>query len=145
MIAQKNAPRERQALIIANARYEQQMKAHPEWESSNDKKKKIRGQAIQDARQQVNAHKERVDISAREWEAIQAGAIAPTKLKQIFRFADSDRVKQLATPRRNNNQLSKSQLSRMKSLASKGYTNEEIAKALGVSASTVVKYLSGKE
>ena len=41
--------------------------------------------------------------------------------------------------------MSKTQVNRMKSLSNKGYTNEEIAKALGVSVTTVVKYLAGKE
>ena len=39
------------------------MKAHPEWKSSNDKKKKIRGQSITEARERVHAKKKKVTIS----------------------------------------------------------------------------------
>ena len=141
--ALSNAPRERHAQMIAASQLKAIKQDNPRLTSEDETK--IATRLLSKARARVGAKRREILITDKEWEAIQAGAIAPTKLKQIFRFADSDRVKQLATPRRNNNQLSKSQLSRMKSLASKGYTNEEIAKALGVSASTVVKYLSGKE
>ena len=140
LIAQKNAPRERQALIIANANYDAKMKAHPEWASSNDKKKKIRGQSMTDARQQVGAHKERVNIEPKEWEAIQAGAITNNKLMQILNNADTDKVKALAMPRDNKN-LRDSQIARMKSMSTSGYSLREIADAIGVSPSTVSKYV----
>lgn len=139
-IAQKNAPRERQAQILANERYNAQLKAHPEWEASNDKKKKIRGQAIQDARQQVNAHKERVNIEPKEWEAIQAGAITNNKLIQILNNTDSDKFKELAMPHETRT-IRDSQVSRMKAMSASGYSLREIADAIGVSPSTVSKYI----
>ena len=64
-IAQKNAPKERQALIVANSNYERELADNPEWKTNNEKKKKIRGQAIQDARQQVGAGKKRITITFR--------------------------------------------------------------------------------
>ena len=70
MESQKNAPRERQALILANATYDAKLKANPDWKASNDKKKKLRGQAMQDARIQVGAKKKRIEISDKEWEDI---------------------------------------------------------------------------
>ena len=140
LIAQKNAPRERQALIIANANYEAKMKEHPEWNASNDKKKKIRGQSMTDARQQVGAKKERIKIEPKEWEAIQAGAITNNKLIQILNNADSDKIKELAMPR-DSHTIRESQVSRMKSMATSGYSLREIADAIGVSPSTVSKYI----
>jgi hypothetical protein len=139
-VAQKNAPRERQAQIIANANYEAQLKAHPEWKDSNDKKKKIRGQAIQDARAQVGAKKERVKITDREWEAIQAGAITNNKLLQILNNTDSDALKERAMPKETRT-VRDSQIARMKSMSNSGYSLREIADALGVSPSTVSKYI----
>ena len=139
-IAQKNAPRERQALILANERYNAQLKAHPEWAASNDKKKKIRGQAIQDARQQVNAKKQRIIIDDKEWEAIQAGAITNNKLIQILNNTDSDAFKERAMPH-DTRTIRDSQVSRMKAMSASGYTLSEIAEAIGVSASTVSKYI----
>jgi hypothetical protein len=139
-IAQKNAPRERQALILANANYEAKLAAHPEYKNNNEKKKKIRGQSIQDARQRVGAHKERVDISEREWEAIQAGAITNNKLVQILNNSDSDKLKQLAMPN-NQRTVTDAKIARMKAMATSGYSLKEIAEAVGVSPSTVSKYI----
>ena len=93
-----------------------------------------------DARQQVGAHKERVNIEPKEWEAIQAGAITNNKLMQILNNADTDKVKALAMPRDNKN-LRDSQIARMKSMSTSGYSLREIADAIGVSPSTVSKYV----
>ncbi len=140
LIAKKNSPRERQAQILANANYNAKLKAHPEWESSNDKKKKIRGQSINDARLQVGAHKQRIDITPKEWEAIQAGAITNNKLMEILNNTDTDKIKELAMPR-NTKTLRDSQIARMRSMANSGYSLREIADAIGVSPSTVSNYI----
>ena len=140
VVAQKNAPRERQAQIIANANYEAQLKAHPEWKDSNDKKKKIRGQAIQDARAEVGAKKERIKINDKEWEAIQAGAITNNKLMQILDNTDSNAFKERAMPRETKT-IRESQVSRMKAMSASGYSLRDIADAIGVSPSTVSKYI----
>ena len=139
-IAQKNAPRERQALILANANYEAKLAAFPEYKNNNEKKKKIRGQSITDARQQVGAKKEKVNIEPNEWEAIQAGAISNNKLLQILNNADSDKLKQLAMPRETK-AVSDAKIARMKALSASGYSLKEIAEAVGVSPSTVANHI----
>ena len=139
-IAQKNAPRERQALIIANANYEAKLAAHPEYKNNNEKKKKIRGQSIQDARQTVGAKKDRIDINDKEWEAIQAGAITNNKLVQILNNADSDKLKQRAMPN-NQRTVTDAKVARMKAMAVSGYSLKEIAEAVGVSPSTVANHI----
>ena len=63
-------------------------------------------------------------------------------MKDILDKADIDKVKQMATPRKDNS-LRPSQISIIKAMERSGYTNSEIAKRLGVSSSTVVKYLKG--
>lgn len=139
-IAKKNAPRERQATIIANANYEAKMKAHPEWKSSNDKKKKIRGQSINEARERVHAKKKRVDITDREWEAIQAGAITGNLLTAILQNSDSDKLRERAMPKASRSPHD-SQIARMKAMSVSGYSLQEIAEATGFSASTISKYI----
>lgn len=139
-IAQKNAPRERQAQIIANYLYDNKLKAHPDWKSSNDKKKKIRGQSLTEARERVNAKKKKIEITDREWEAIQAGAITSTKLSKILQNSDQDKLKERAMPKATRTPRD-SQVFKMKSMASSGYTLKEIAEATGFSVSTVSKYL----
>ena len=138
--AQQNAPRERQALIIANANYEAKLAANPEYKNNNEKKKKIRGQSIQDARIQVGAKKKKIDIEPNEWEAIQAGAITNNKLVQILNNSDSDKLKQLAMPN-NTRTVSDAKVARMRAMAASGYSLSEIAEAVGVSPSTVANHI----
>ena len=141
--ALKNTPRERQAQMIAASELKIKMQEDPHM--SEEEKTKLGTRLLAKARGNVGAERKEITISDKQWEAIQAGAINPTTLKQIFRFANKTRVRQLATPYKNKNSLSKNQINRMKSMSSKGYTNQEIAELLGISTSTVVKYLSGKE
>lgn len=141
--ALKNTPRERQAQMIAAS--ELKIKKQEDPHMSEEEKTKLATRLLMKARANVGAERKEIVISDKQWEAIQAGAINPTTLKQIFRFADKTRVRQLATPYRNKNSLSKNQINRMKSMSSKGYTNQEIAELLGISTTTIVKYLSGKE
>lgn len=139
-IAAKNAPKERRAQAVANSVVKAKMQANPDM----DKKeiKKIRQLAIEDARTSVGASgkETRISISDKEWEAIQAGAITDNKLSQILRYADPDVVRQRATPR-TTTQLSTAKQSKIKAMDNSGYTIEEIASSLGVSTSTVSKYL----
>lgn len=110
---------------------------------ANDKKmlKKVSQQAIVAARQQVGAKRHPITISDKEWEAIQAGAISDNVLSQILDSADIDNLRQRATPRANN-ELSNSKIALIKARAASGYTNAQIAESLGISASTVSKYLN---
>ena len=138
--AARNAPKERRASVIANSVVKAQIDANPDM--GDDEIKKARQNAIEDARAQVGASGRgtKINITDREWEAIQAGAISDSKLTQILRYADSDRVKELATPK--NSSITPARISRIKSMASAGFTAAEIADRLGISSSTVSKYLS---
>ena len=107
--------------------------------------KKIGQQALSKYRQEVGSvsRKSRnIKITDREWEAIQAGAIHESTLKKILNNADADDLRQRATPK-SSTTLSRSKISRIKSLSASNYTLSEIAAKLGVSTSTVSKYLKG--
>lgn len=138
-IALKNAPRERQAQTLANAIVQAKVKDNPDM--TNKEKKKAGQQALDKMRRQVGAKRELVQITDKEWEAIQAGAISTSKLKTIINNADMDKVKQLAMPR-STKQLSQAKINHMATLRASGYTNAQIAQKLGVSTSTVIKYLN---
>ncbi len=139
--AQLNAPREREAQRIANAR----VKAKIEDNDITDKEEisKIRRAAISDARIQTGASgkQNRIIISDGEWEAIQAGAISDTTLKEILRYADPDIVRERATPR-TRTEVSDARKSRVKAMANSGHTNAEIADALNISPSVVSRILN---
>lgn len=141
--AQTNAPRERHAQMIANVQIEQWKRDNPH--ISEEQEMKQRNTLLVKAREAVGASRIEINISDKEFEAIQAGAISPSKLKEILKHCNKERLKQLATPRNNKNAISRAQLSRMKHMSTLGYTNNEIAKALGVSVDTIINYLSGKE
>lgn len=141
--ALKNAPKERQAQMIAATELKIKTQENPHM--SEEEKTKLATRLLMKARSNVGASRKEIEISDKQWEAIQAGAINKTLLKSILSHANKTRVRQLATPYKDRNSLSKNQISRMKSLSKRGYTNEEIADLLGVSTSTIVKYLSGKE
>ena len=140
--AQMNAPRERQAQVIANSALQARKQENPHMTS--EEYKKLSQRELERARYKVGSKRSPIVISDKEWEAIQAGAIAPTKMFNIIKYIDDQRLKELALPR-NVNQLSTAKISRIKAMAASGYTTAEIAKAIGKSVSTVTKYLNGKE
>lgn len=139
--AKKNKPLERQAQLVATATLE--LKKHSAKmegeELSKDEIKKIKVNALKDARIQTGAAKHQIYIEDNEWEAIQAGAIGKSTLTEIWKNADQDRAKSLAMPKETKT-ISASVLARIKRMAG-NYTTEEIAEQLGVSVSTVNKYI----
>ena len=140
-VAQLNAPLEREAQRIANARVKAKVQANNI--TDKDEISKIRRAAISDARNSTGASgkRTRITISDGEWTAIQSGAISDTTLSEILRYAETKTVRERATPRRTT-QLSDARISRIKAMANSGHTNAEIAEALGISTSAVSKYLN---
>ena len=140
--AYRNRPRERQAQVLANATVRAKRHANPDM--SADDLKKVKSQALVEARRRTGADKQAIVISDTEWAAIQAGAISNHKLSEILNNADLDRVKALATPKQNV-LMSSTKTRRAESMARLGYTQAEIAEALGVSLTTLKRGLSGEE
>ena len=138
--AQLNAPREREAQRIANAQVTAKVRDNNV--TDKDEISKIRRAAISDARVATGASgkQTRIVISDGEWEAIQAGAISDTTLKEILRYADPDIVRERATPRAQT-EISDARKNRIRAMAG-SYTNVEIAEALGLSPSAVSRILN---
>lgn len=141
-VALKNAPRERQAQVIANSIVAAKKQDNPSM--TKEEIKKASDQALRSARQSVGAKRSPVSITEKEWRAIQAGAISESKLAQILNHTDIDVVRSYATPR-SSTSLSQAKINKIFSMNTSGYTTAEIANALGVSTSTVQNYLKGKE
>ena len=144
-VALMNAPRERQAQLRANAEVNAKVRRAKEEgrELKNDEIKKAGQQALSRSRADVNSvsRKDRsIKITDREWEAIQSGAISENVLKKILNNADIDELRQRATPRTTTT-LNQAKINRIKAYSASNYTLGEIAKKLGVSVSTVSKYL----
>lgn len=137
-IALLNAPRERQAQLIANSIVTAKKQDNPSM--TREEIKKAGQRELVQARTKVGAKRNPIDITDREWEAIQAGAVSPNTLTKILNHTDADKLRQRATPRATTN-LSDAKINRIKAMAASGHTNADIAKAMGISASTVSKYL----
>lgn len=126
-----NAPLERKAQALANSTYLVEKADHPEYDKEALKKAKSRH--LEAARDATGAGKVKIDISDREWEAIQAGAIHDSRLIQILSNSDSDKLRQRAMPR--GTSIDSAKIARARSLMDGGYTWAEAAEMLGVSVS----------
>lgn len=137
-LALLNAPRERQAQILANSEVQAKKKANPDMTKKEAKKHKQ--MALEAARIKVGAQRTPVEITPREWEAIQAGAISDNRLSKILDHTDTDKIKQYATPRSSKGP-SQAKINMMQSMKAAGYTLQEIADRTGFSVSTVANNL----
>lgn len=140
-IALKNAPLERQAQVVANHILAQRRQANPDMDESE--KKKIRGLALDEARVRTGAKKNRIEITDREWDAIQAGAISNTKLRDILNNTDLDKVKERATPRKNP-VMTTFMMNAARNMLNSGYTLAEVADRLGIPESTLQSSVGGR-
>ena len=137
-----NATRERAAQRMANAEVSAKKASDPNLKTADIKK--ASQQAIEKYRNEVGSvtrKKRNIEITDREWEAIQAGAISENKLKQILDNTDIDKLRERATPRTSTT-LSSAKIARLKAMSG-SYTNAQLAEKFGVSSSTISKYLKG--
>lgn len=138
--AYTNKPRERYAQEIAYTIYKSKQKDNPDMTSKEYKK--VKNSAIQKAREQAGAHggKYRFEITDKEWEAIDAGAFTESFLNQIFNAADPKCLNDHAFPKKDPKQVSDAQINKIKAMSSI-MTQKQIADSLGLSVSTVSKYI----
>lgn len=141
-IAIRHKPLERQAQMLANKEVATKIAANPHYEP--DDIKKLRGKELEAARSKFGGGKHKIEISDKEWEAIQAGAVTNNKLSQILLNTDVDKLKERAMPR-SQTALSSARLARAKSMDKEGYTAAEIASSIGVSVDTLYRALNDKE
>ena len=133
-----NAPRERQAQILARYNYNERIKLVDGGEKAleKDRIKKLKQQSLVAARVATHAERSPVVITDNEWDAIQANAVSSTTLKDLIKNMDDAQLKQLATPREKQ-VISDKRKSKAILMLNNGYTLSDVAHALGVSVSTV--------
>lgn len=144
-LAKQNSPRERQAQLYANEVVKMKKAQDDTLEFDKDKLKKIKNQALAAARARFGANKKDVEIQItdKEWEAIQNGAISHSKLKEIIDNTDLDKFKERAMPKESKIRLTDSKKSLALSMHNAGYSLDEIAERLGVSSSTIGSVIRG--
>jgi len=140
-LADRNRPLERQAQAIAKVHVQARVHANPAMDE--DSKKKITRQALTQARIQTGATKQDIKITDDEWEAIQAGAISNAKLIDVLNSADLDLVRSHATPKVVL-LMTAAKTSRAKQMLKSGATRTEVARALGVSLTTLDNATKGE-
>lgn len=143
-----NATREREAMRRANVEIADKRKKYEEENGSEMKTadlKKVKQQAMTKYRKAVGSVSRRdrnIEITDKEWEAIQAGAISENILKKILNNTDPDKLRERATPRTTTT-LNQFKVDRIKRMSASNYTIAQIAKQLGVSPSAVSNVLKG--
>lgn len=143
--AKKNAPRERDAQRIAMSKINAYLLDNPAANEDKGELKKFSNRQLIEARVQVGAHRTPIDITPNEWKAMQANALSSTKISEIYRYADPEKVREYAMPR-DSRGLSEGQKARISNLSRNDYTISEISEALKLPMSTVKSYLqSDKE
>lgn len=140
--AKLNAPRERQAQILATEIIRARLQDNPDLYNDKEEYKRIKGQALNGARARTGAKKQRIQFTEKEWEAINAGAITETKLKELLANADSESYKKLATPKQS--RVSESTANRINGLLSSGWSREDIANAGYASMDTIIAVQKGQ-
>lgn len=141
--AQSNQDVERWAQLIANQRVAARKDQDPSLADDKARLKKLRQQYITRAREETGARRVPIEVTDREWEAIQRGAVGNSTLASILKYTDPDRVKQLAMPRATNG-VTASQRNIAILMASNGFTQSQIANRLGISTSSVNEILGEK-
>lgn len=140
--AELNTVRERTANRMAAATVNAKKEANPDMKTKDVKK--AGQQALTKYRQEVGSvsRKDRnIVITDNEWKAIQAGAVSETVLKRILNNSDADSLRQKAMPKQSK-AITNATANRIKAMSA-SYTIAQIAEKLGVSTSTVSKYLKG--
>ena len=144
----KNSPRERQAQIQATYEVSKAIEQDPTLRDKDRKEElgKLKQQYLARARVANNANKKnvRVDLTDKEWEAINADAVSGTLIDTLLDNADMDKLKARAMPKTGNT-LSAAKANRIKSMAESNFTISEIAETLGVSVSAISDCLSNNK
>ena len=139
--ALKNSVRERTAVRLASAEIKRKKEADPDMKPGD--LKKISQRSLSKYRSEVNSVSRReraIQITDKEWEAIQAGAISENKLQKILNNSDPASLRERAMPKASST-LSTAQVNRIKAMSSSNFTLNQIAEKMGISPATVSKYL----
>lgn len=138
-VAVSNSPRERQAQVLAGVIIKMKRESNPAM--SSDELKRVKQSAIRTTRERLDAKPQVIDITRKEWEAIQNHAVASATLREILSKANMSQIREYAQPK-TQAKIPTHSIGRAKALLAAGYTRAEVAEELGVSVSTLDRTLS---
>lgn len=143
--ALKNTVRERAATRMASAEIKIKKEQEPDIKPGD--LKKYSQQTLSRYREEFGSISRRsraIQITDKEWEAIQSGAISENKLKKILNNSDPDSLRERAMPK-DRAKLSTAQINRIKMMNASNFTLSQIAEKLNISTATVSQYLKGEK
>ena len=137
-----NAPRERQAQLVAGGVVKAKVDENPSL--TKEERTRLESQALKAARARTGASRKEVqfDVTDAEWKAIMNGAVSNAMMESIARYADPQRLNELSMPK-DKPVLSTSVIARARAMARNGATTSEIAEMLGISTSSVREAVRG--
>ena len=145
-------PLERKAQSLANKIY-RQMDEESDTGIEKGDEKAAQNNAVNIARkivtkgmgttEKLKASK-RIEITDKEWDAIQAGACSKQMVIDILNNTDKDALRKRAMPKQTVGMTS-SEIARANRLLDMGYTMQEVADHLGISKSKLQNNINGKE
>ena len=141
-----NAALERYAQRSASVIINDRMKKYPDRynNSTPDGKKHLSKMKNQVTNQQraIICKQKPFEVTQREWEAIQAGALHKTDVREVVNRANSDTIKKLASPKSGPlSTLSPANIAHAKAMLNSGFTQAEVADSFSISPSTLSKLL----
>ena len=142
--AKSNKIRERTAQRYAAVDIRNKREENPDLKGEDLRKAKQR--SISKYREMFGAvpgRKRNLQITDKQWEAIQAGAVSDTLLSEILENSDPDILREKAMPK-NNKKLSQAQINRIKAMGS-NFTIVQIAEIMHIPKSTVSNVLKGEK
>lgn len=134
--AKRQKPLDRRAQVYANSIFKAKRQEDPLIRTDSDRRKKVERQALITARARLNLTKPVIEISDRQWDAIQSGAVSASKLSDILDYADPVRVMELAMPR-TNAVMTSAVSSRAAAMLATGKSIGDVAAALGIPVGTL--------
>ena len=146
-MAKRNAPLERKAQRLAEAKLGLILQDHPELKEDREHYKREKYRQLDAARKAVGAKKltiggsDKNPLTDREWKAIEAHAVTKSLLKDILANSDKGRVRELAMPKTKTG-IPAAKLTRAKAMISNGYSRAEICDMLDISESKLIDALN---
>ena len=147
-VAQMNSPKERLAQAYASAAVKAKLEANPAIKDDADALKKVKNYALNNARARTGADGKgtRIQITSKEYEAINAGAVGTTALAKILAKADKETLTSMALGD-SGGAITEAQkaavLARWRPDDETGPTQQMIADQMGISVSSVNKIIAG--
>jgi len=134
--AEAQKPLDRRAQIYADSMVKAKKQEDPLLRTDADRRKKVERQALSASRARLGLSKPVIEVTPRQWDAIQAGAVSASKLSDILKYTDTKVINDYALPK-SNPVMTSAITARAKAMLSAGATTADVAAALGVPVSTI--------